>query len=86
MSKKQSTSKRGTWQVVVYNDNDHTFDEIIELLVSICGHNTLQAHQCAVIIHNTGEYAVFEDKYYNCSDVYEELLGEGIDVALRKKT
>jgi hypothetical protein len=60
--------------------------EIIELLVSICGHNTLQAHQCAVIIHNTGEYAVFEDKYYNCSDVYEELLGEGIDVALRKKT
>lgn len=85
MSKKQSTSKRGTWQVVVFNDNDHTFDEVIELLIIVCSHNTLQAHQCATLIHRVGEYAVFEDKYDICVDVFEDLVANGLDTELRKK-
>lgn len=85
MSKKQSTSKRGQWQVVVFNDNEHSFDEVIEILVTMCGHNTLQAHQCAVLIHNVGEYAVFEDKYDICVDVFEDLVANGLDTELRKK-
>lgn len=85
MSNKQLTSKRGTWQVVVFNDNDHTFDEVIELMIIVCGHNTLQAHQCATLIHNVGEYAVFEDKYDICVDVFEDLVANGLDTELRKK-
>ena len=85
MSKKQSTSKRGTWQLVVFNDNDHTFDEVIDMMIIVCGHNTLQAHQCATLIHSVGEYAVFEDKYDICVDVFEDLVASGLDTELRKK-
>ncbi len=38
------------WKLVVYNDDHNTFDHVIECLVSSCGHEPLQAEQCAMIL------------------------------------
>lgn len=84
MSKRKLTSKRGQWKVVAHNDDQHTFDEIISALMDICGHNYYQAHQCATIIHNNGQYPIFIDKHDLCLEVYEELLKEGIRVSIKK--
>jgi ATP-dependent Clp protease adaptor protein ClpS len=84
MSKKKLTHS-GTYQLVLFNDNHHTFDEIIEILVSYAGHSPLQAAQCAIIIHNTGKYAVLEDKYDVCYDIYQYLLEYNINMEIIKK-
>ena len=42
MPKKKLTHK-GKYQLIVYNDDLHTFDEVIELLIGYAGHNPLQA-------------------------------------------
>jgi ATP-dependent Clp protease adaptor protein ClpS len=40
--------------LVLYNDEVNTFDHVIKSLVEICGHDTVQAEQCAMIVHLKG--------------------------------
>ena len=44
--------------LILYNDNFNTFDHVIKSLVEVCGHDYIQAEQCALIVHNHGSYAV----------------------------
>jgi ATP-dependent Clp protease adaptor protein ClpS len=84
MPKKKLTHK-GKYQLIVYNDDLHTFDEVIELLIGYAGHNPLQAQQCAMIIHNNGKYAVLEDKYDVCYDIMHDLAESGLRMEILKK-
>ena len=47
-------------KLVLFNDEVHTFDDVIEALVSVCGHDSVQAEQCTYIIHYKGKCAVKE--------------------------
>lgn len=40
--------------LVLYNDDINTFDHVIKSLVEICGHDPIQAEQCALIVHFSG--------------------------------
>lgn len=40
--------------LVLYNDEVNTFDHVIKSLVEICGHDSVQAEQCAMIVHLKG--------------------------------
>lgn len=40
--------------LVLYNDDHNTFEHVIESLVEVCGHDPVQAEQCAVITHFKG--------------------------------
>ena len=44
--------------LVLFDDNVNTFDHVIDLLVKVCGHDALQAEQCATLVHHTGKCAV----------------------------
>lgn len=41
--------------LVLYNDEVNTFDHVIESLMSVCGHDPLQAEQCTIIVHYKGK-------------------------------
>ena len=41
--------------LILYNDDFHTFDYVIKSLIRICGHSPEQAEQSAYIVHNNGE-------------------------------
>ena len=41
----------GGWHIVLYNDDHNTFDHVIDCLMAYCGHEVLQAEQCALIVH-----------------------------------
>jgi len=45
-------------ELVVFNDDVNTFDNVIEALVQICNHTMEQAEQCTLIIHYKGKCAV----------------------------
>ncbi|MCJ7446148.1 MAG: ATP-dependent Clp protease adaptor ClpS [Bacteroidales bacterium] len=44
--------------LILYNDNLNTFDHVIKSLVEVCGHDFIQAEQCALIVHLRGSYEV----------------------------
>ncbi len=45
-------------QIVLYNDDVNTFDWVIHCLVIYCGHTTIQAEQCANIVHYKGKCVI----------------------------
>jgi ATP-dependent Clp protease adaptor protein ClpS len=42
------------YSLVLYNDEINTFDHVIKSLVEVCGHDSVQAEQCALIVHLKG--------------------------------
>ncbi len=54
---KKSDRLRGTGNkcsLVLFNDEINTFDHVIKSLVEVCGHDSIQAEQCALIVHLKG--------------------------------
>ena len=41
--------------LILYNDDINTFDHVIKSLVEVCGHDSVQAEQCALIVHFKGK-------------------------------
>jgi ATP-dependent Clp protease adaptor protein ClpS len=75
---KQTKTKRGLYEVIIHNDNINTFDHVIDCLIDICGHNSLQAQQCALITHTKGKCSVFIDSYATCIDIVKLLTQQKI--------
>jgi ATP-dependent Clp protease adaptor protein ClpS len=44
--------------LILYNDDINTFEHVIKSLVEICGHDAVQAEQCALIVHFKGSCEV----------------------------
>jgi ATP-dependent Clp protease adaptor protein ClpS len=44
--------------LIIYNDDVNTFEFVIESLVKICEHSSVQAEQCTWIIHHKGKCSV----------------------------
>jgi ATP-dependent Clp protease adaptor protein ClpS len=57
---KNEKLKRGgeSGSLILYNDEINTFDHVIKSLVEICGHDAVQAEQCALIVHFKGSCEV----------------------------
>lgn len=43
-----------TKKLCLHNDDFNSFDHVINSLVTVCGHQTEQATQCAYIVHYKG--------------------------------
>ena len=42
-------------KLILHNDEYNTFDHVIKCLVEICDHSSIQAEQCAYIVHYNGK-------------------------------
>ena len=62
------------WNLVLYNDEHNTFDHVIEMLISICEHQALQAEQCALMVHFQGKCAVLSGTYDELEPKCSKLL------------
>ncbi len=70
MSKKVYTkSNKGPHQVILFNDDQITFEHVVDCLMSYCDYNELQAYQCAVIVDQSGKCSIFTDSYNECIQV-----------------
>lgn len=43
------------YQLILFNDDHNSFEHVIKALVEVCGHDAIQAEQCAVITHFKGQ-------------------------------
>ncbi|MES2799290.1 MAG: ATP-dependent Clp protease adaptor ClpS [Bacteroidota bacterium] len=64
--------------LVVYNDDFNTFDHVINSLIKVCGHDTLQAEQCTMIIHYNGKCQVKVGTTAKLTPLCLSLLDKGI--------
>lgn len=45
-------------ELILYNDNIHSFDYVIDCLIEVCGHEPIQAEQCATLVDAKGSCVV----------------------------
>jgi ATP-dependent Clp protease adaptor protein ClpS len=72
------------WVVMLYNDEVNTFDWVIECLVKYCGHDTLQAEQCAWFVHTKGRYPVKHGELEQLIPVCSALCDKGLAAKLEQ--
>jgi len=69
-------------ELILHNDDVNTFDFVIESLVKVCGHDLIQAEQCAIIIHFKGKCTVkngtWEELEPKCTALLDRGLGAEI--------
>ena len=55
LHRSDKASKGGrSFSLILFNDEVNTFDHVIKSLVEVCGHDSVQAEQCAMIVHLKG--------------------------------
>ena len=74
------------FELILFNDEYHDFDFVIEKLKQHCGHTDEQAEQCAVIAHHNGECSVLLGSEELVDKAYRKLAFEGLIVDSRKVT
>ena len=70
------------WSLTLYNDNHNTFDHVIDCLMTTCGHDALQAEQCAMIVHFKGKCTVKTGSYEDLSPMHKQLTERDLTVEL----
>jgi ATP-dependent Clp protease adaptor protein ClpS len=68
--------------LVLYNDDQNTFDWVIESLMKVCNHDPLQAEQCSLIVHYQGKCAVKDGSYDRLRPMKEALADRGLSVTI----
>lgn len=69
-------------QIVLFNDDVNTFDDVIRWLVEICQHETIQAEQCAHIVHYNGKCSVKTGSWDDLQPRAVALLDRGLSVEI----
>ncbi|WP_245683912.1 ATP-dependent Clp protease adaptor ClpS [Rhodohalobacter halophilus] len=57
------------WRVILYDDDVHTFDEVINQLIKALGCSVQQAENYTLQVHNEGKATVFEGSFEECLKV-----------------
>lgn len=70
-------------ELVLHNDDVNTFDHVIECLVEICGHDPIQAEQCAWIVHYNGKCSVKRGTFDNLEPRCSALLDRGLSATIQ---
>jgi ATP-dependent Clp protease adaptor protein ClpS len=68
--------------LILHNDDIHTFDYVIESLVDVCEHSTVQAEQCTFIIHYKGKCDVKKGSYDFLKPMKDCLIERGLNATI----
>jgi ATP-dependent Clp protease adaptor protein ClpS len=76
------TKEEEVYNIILYNDDVNTFEWVIECLIRYCGHDAIQAEQCAHIVHYKGKCAVKEGSLEELKPICETLLEKGLSAEI----
>lgn len=68
--------------LMIYNDDVNTFDHVIESLIKVCRHDSIQAEQCTMIIHYNGKCQVKRGSFEKLEPMCTALLDRGISAVI----
>ena len=70
------------YTITLYNDDFNTFDWVIECLTKYCGHDFIQAEQCATLVHYKGKCIVKSGSIDKLKPICEVLLEKGLSAEI----
>lgn len=73
------TQRQPPYNVIILNDEEHTFDYVIELLVKLFGHPLATAKELTWRIHTTGRAVVYTTHKEKAELKREQVLAYGPD-------
>lgn len=67
-------------KLILFNDNENSFDHVIVSLMELCGHSFTQSEQLAMLVHYKGQATVktFEDEI-ECIQLCSALRNRNLD-------
>ncbi len=68
--------------LILYNDDVNTFDHVINILMKYCDHSSIQAEQCAHIVHNNGKCQVKRGEFEKLKPICEAMLESGLSAKI----
>ena len=66
------------YKIILWNDDDNTFDYVIDALVEICEHTLEQAEQCTFLVHYKGKCTVKTGSLEKLKPMHEKLLSRSL--------
>ena len=69
-------------EIILFNDDVNTFEHVIESLVDVCNHTSVQAEQCAYLVHFKGKCAVKSGEYDELKPRCTRLLNLGLSAEI----
>lgn len=69
-------------ELILFNDDVNTFDHVIETLIEVCGHDHLQAEQCAWIAHFNGKCSVMNGTFESLKPIHDEMTQRELTVSI----
>ncbi len=69
-------------EIILFNDDVHTFDYVIDSLVSVCEHTLEQAEQCTYLVHYKGKCAVKTGELKELKSRCTQLLNLGLSAEI----
>lgn len=70
------------YSLILHNDDIHDFMYVIDSLIEVCEHDSVQAEQCTYLVHYRGKCDVKTGKYNQLKEMYNMLLEKGLIVSL----
>ena len=80
--KEVKTKESKVHEIILYNDDYNTFDHVIETLIVACEHTSVQAEQCALLVHYKGKCSVKTGSYKELEPRCGKLLEEGLSAEI----
>ncbi len=68
--------------LVLHNDDHHTFEYVIECLIEVCGHNTVQAEQCTYLVHFKGRCEILKGSHKQLMPYYRTMTDKELKVTI----
>ncbi|MCB0476418.1 MAG: ATP-dependent Clp protease adaptor ClpS [Flavobacteriaceae bacterium] len=69
-------------EIILFNDDVHTFEFVIESLIDVCEHTPEQAEQCTYLVHFKGKCAVKTGEYDELKSRCTRLLNLGLSAEI----
>lgn len=69
-------------EIILFNDDVHTFDFVIDSLIDVCDHSLEQAEQCTYLVHYKGKCAVKTGEYDELKPRCSRLLTLGLSAEI----
>ncbi len=70
------------YDLIIYNDDVNTFEFVIDSIIKICEHSSIQAEQCTWIIHHNGKCSVKRGAVNKLKPMAEAFLERGISAVI----
>lgn len=70
-------------RLILYNDDYHTFDFVIECLQNVCGLELHQAEQLTLLVHYKGKATCKRGSREKLDEMCGKLVGKGLDAEVK---